>query len=133
MQFTHSTHLQISRTLSDNHRNAHHTCQQTKRIQQLEEVTGVVQTHIFIEVERNALQQVAERYADHQRWHEATDEDAPVPHVTPAGVFNLRTVVKTDRTEEQGRQYQNHRDIEAGERSCVNHRPGGKQCAARGD
>ena len=100
VQFTNRTHLQIGCALSDDHRHAHHAGQQTKRIQQLEEVTGVVKTHVFVQVERYALQQVTERHADHQRWNEATDEDAPVPHVAPTGVFNLGTVVETDRTEE---------------------------------
>ncbi|VAL68983.1 Uncharacterised protein [Enterobacter kobei] len=100
MQFTYGTHLEIGCPLGDDHRHAHHACQQTKRIQQLEEVTGVEQTHIFVDVERYALQQVTERHTNDQRWNEATDEDAPVPHVTPAGVFNLGTVVETHRTEE---------------------------------
>ena len=100
VQFTHGTHLQIGRALRQDHRHANNTGQQAKRIQQLEEVTGVVQAQIFINVERNALQQVAERHANHQRRHEAADEDAPVPHVTPAVILNLRAVVETHRTEE---------------------------------
>ncbi|VAL69006.1 Uncharacterised protein [Enterobacter kobei] len=65
VQFTHSTHLQVCCALRDDHRYAHHTRQQTKWIQQLEEVTGVVKTHVFVQVERYTLQQVTERHADH--------------------------------------------------------------------
>ncbi|AAN79286.1 Hypothetical protein c0813 [Escherichia coli CFT073] len=133
VQFAHGTHLQIGCALSNDHPYAHHTCQQAERVKQLEEVTGVVQTQIFINVEWYALQQVTERYTNHQRRNEATNEDAPVPHVTPAGFFNLGAVVKTDRTEEQRRQHEDHRHIEAGERSGIDHRPGSKQCAACGD
>ena len=133
VQFAHGTHLQIGRALSNDHPYAHHTGQQAERVKQLEEVTGVVQTQIFINVERYALQQVTERHTNHQRRNEATNEDAPVPHVAPTGVFNLGTVIKTDRTEKQRRQYEDHRDIEAGERSGINHRPGSEQRATCGD
>ncbi|CGW62102.1 Uncharacterised protein [Salmonella enterica subsp. enterica serovar Typhi] len=133
MQFANGTHLQVSRPLRDDHPYAYDTRQQTKRVQQLEEVTGIVQTQILIHMERYALQQVAKGHANHQRRHKATDEHAPVPHVAPARVFNLGTVIKTDRTEEQRRQHQDHRHIETGERRGVNHRPGSKQRAARGD
>ena len=133
MQFAYGTHLQVGGTLSQDHRHADDTGQQTKRVQQLEEVSGIEQTQVFIDVERHALQQVAEGHTNHQRRHEATDEDAPVPHVAPAGVLDLGTVVKTDRTEEQRSQHQNHRHIEARERCGVNHRPGREQRAAGGD
>ncbi|ABV13524.1 hypothetical protein CKO_02407 [Citrobacter koseri ATCC BAA-895] len=133
VQLTHGTHLQIGRALGNDHPYADDTCQQAKRVQQLEEVTGVVQTQILVDMERYALQQVAKRHADNQRRHKAPHEDAPVPHVAPAGVFNLGTVVKTDRTEEQGRQHEDHRHIETGKRRSVNHRPGGEQRATGGD
>ncbi|MNT62442.1 hypothetical protein D3C72_2001630 [compost metagenome] len=102
MNFTAGTHLQVSCPLSHQHGQTDHTRQQTKRIEQLEEVAGVEQAHVFIEVERNALQQVAERHAEYHRRHEAADKDAPVPHVAPAAALQLRAVVKTDRAEEQG-------------------------------
>ena len=84
-------------------------------------------------MKRHALQQVAERHANHQRRHEAAEENAPVPQLTPAHIFDFRAVVKTDRAEEKRGQHQNHRHIEAGKGRRIDHWPGGEQRAAGGD
>ena len=133
MQLACGAHLQIGRALRQDHRDADHARQQPERIEQLEEVTGVVEAQKFIRAERHALQQIAERDANHQRRHKAADKDAPVPHAPPAHIFNFRTIIETYRTKKERRQHQNHRHIEAGEGGGIHHRPGGEQRPARGD
>ena len=87
----------------------------------------------IVELERDALQQIAEGDAEDQRRDRAADEQPPVPRVAPARVVDLGAVVETDGPEEQAEQHQQHRHVEARERGAVDHRPGREDRAAGGD
>ena len=117
---------QPGRALSQNHHQADNTGQQTKGVEQAEEVAFIGRAQILIHGEGHPLQQVAKGYAKDHRRHKTTDEEAPVPGRAPAGIFNLGAVIKTDRTEEKGHQGQHHGGIKTGEGRGINRRPGCK-------
>lgn len=90
-------HLQVNRAVCDDHGDAYHARQQPKRVQQAKESAVVGEAQIHIDAQRHALQQVPKCDAEHQRRDEAADENAPVPHIAPAAVFQLGAIIKANR------------------------------------
>ena len=104
-----------------------------ERIQELEERARIADAQVRVELERNALQQIPERDAEHERRHGAAHEDAPVPRVAPTRILDLASIVEADGAKEQREQREDQRNVKAGERGGVDERPGRERRAARGD
>ena len=115
------------------HADADQSAQDAERIQQVEERSFVERPQGFIETKRHSLQNVAERHAEHQRRHEAGDEQRPVPHVAPARIDQFVAERESHRSQDQRRQHQEHGDVETGERHGIEWRPRRKDGPAAED
>jgi hypothetical protein len=115
----------------------HDAGQQRERVQQADELgverALVDRVKIIGQVKRHALQHVADRHAEDQRGHAPPANKRPVPGRPPAGVIPLRAVLEGHRPDDEGGQYHEHRQVEAGERDRVERRPGGEDRAAAED
>ncbi len=76
------------------------------------------------ETKPDSLEQVPERDAEHQGRDGSPDKESPVPGGPPERIFQFAPVVKADRTEKQGPQHQNHREIKPRERGGIDKGPG---------
>jgi hypothetical protein len=126
-------HPDIDRPVGGQHRDADEAAQQRERIEQAEEAAGVERPQVVVEMERHALQHIAERDAEDQRRHEAADEQRPVPDSAPCGVVQLAAELERDRAQDQRQQHHEHREVEAGERRRIERRPGRERGAAAED
>ena len=133
LQGTFSAKRQVVAAVGHDHDEREHAAEQAERIQQAEERARVDRTHRFVDVERNALQQVAEGDAADHRRDGGAEEQEPVPRRAPLRGGHLGAEVEGDGTEDEGHQQDEHRPVEAGERRSVHHRPSGEHGPAAGD
>ncbi len=125
---------QIDGAVCGQHRHRNQTAQNAERIEQLEQPAALVQhAQVAIDAERHALQNVAERHAEHQRRHEAAGKQRVIPERAPACILDLVAELEADRPQDQGRQHQEHGDVEARKRRRINRRERGEDGAAAGD
>ena len=119
--------------MADHHQEARDAAQKTEGIQEPEEIPGVDGTERFIQMEGNALKEVAERNAaDHGR-NDRARKKRPVPGRTPFLRRHLAAVVKGKRPQDERNENDEHRPVKPGERRGVDHGPGGKHRAAPRD
>src|SRR5206468_12902158 len=112
---------------------ADETCDERERVQETDERSRVERAVGGVEMKRNADEQVAEGDPEHQRGHEAGDENPPVPRIAPARIGDLAAIVEAHRTQEKRKEDHDQCDIEARERRRVDERPRGERRSTRGD
>ena len=101
--------------------------------EQAEQRAFVETAQVAIQPKRRALQHVAHSHAEHQRGHEAADEQRPVPAIAPAGIGALGAVLERHGAQDQGRQHQEHGEVEAGKADRIDEWPGRKDRPAAQD
>ena len=82
------------------------------------------------QVKRHALQHVAHRHAEDQRRHGTTGKERPVPGRPPARIVSLGSVFEGHGPHDEGRQHDEHRQVEAREADRIERGPGGEDRAA---
>ena len=103
-----------------------HAAEQRVRVQQVEERPGP----LVVRVDRNAAQDVRERDAPQQRRQRAAPEDRAVPPRLPLRPLVFPAELESHATEDQRRQDQEQREVEAAEQRCVPLGKGGERGAA---
>jgi hypothetical protein len=122
------------RAVRRDHGDADKPAQQSERIEQLEQPAALVENaQVAVHAERHALQQIAERDAEHERRHHTAGDERAVPPRAPARVRELVAELEADRPQDQRCQHQEHGDVEAREGGGVDHRPGREHGAGTED
>ncbi len=110
------------------HRRRDHAGQQREGVEKAQELAipraFIDRQQVLGEVERRALQHVAHRHAKQQRGHEAADEQRPVPGRAPGGALVFRAILEAHGAQDQRRQHQEHRQVEARKAHRVERWPG---------
>ena len=101
--------------------------------EQAQQIALVEGAQIAIQAEGRAQQDVADRDAEHQGRNEAAGEQRPVPEGPPLGRRTLGAILERHGPQDQGRQDQEHGQVEAGEADGVDEGPGGEDGAAAQD
>jgi len=102
-------------------------------MEQAEQGSLVEGTQIAIEAEGNAGQHIADRDAEHQRGHEAADEQRPVPARAPRRVGLLGAIFEAHGPQDERGENEEHREVEAGEADRIDERPCREDRAAAED
>ena len=124
---------QPGRPVHDQHGERHQPAIERQRIEQAEQIALIDRPQIVGEMERHALQRIADRHAEDQRRHGAADEQRPVPVAPPGRALALGAVFEADRPQDEREQHQEHGEVEAGEAQRIERRPGGEDRAAAED
>ena len=83
-------------------------------------------------MKRHALKHIAKSDAKDNGRHKTADKQSPVPGGAPLFSGHPASVVKGNRTQNEGGKHDKERPVKAGESRGVNERPSGEDGAAPG-